>query len=78
LGRLYVDKGEATSSEVLDLRMENAQLKHLVADLTLDNEVLGKSHCGLADERPGLAAERRAKHRQRGLAGAGTTLPPPR
>lgn len=44
---------EATSSEVLDLRKENAQLKHLVADLSLENQGLKKTYDGLTDERPG-------------------------
>jgi transposase len=34
---------EATSSEVGGLRQENAQLKQLVADLSLKNQVLKKS-----------------------------------
>ncbi len=34
---------EATSSEVDGLRQENAQLKQLVADLSLKNQVLKKS-----------------------------------
>ena len=46
-------KREATSSEVLDLRKENAQLKHLVADLTLDNQLLKKNDYGRTGERPG-------------------------
>ena len=43
-------KREATSNEVTDLRKENSQLKHLVAELSLDNAVLKKSHVGLGDE----------------------------
>jgi transposase len=38
---------EATSSEVGDLRSENAQLKQLVAELSLDNRLLKKSQTGL-------------------------------
>ena len=34
---------EATSSEVMDLRKENGQLKALVAELSLKNRVLKKS-----------------------------------
>jgi len=36
-------KREATSTEVVGLRQENDQLKKLVADLSLRNEVLKKS-----------------------------------
>jgi transposase len=42
-------KREATSSEVTDLRKECSQLKYLVAELSLDNAVLKKSHLGLGD-----------------------------
>lgn len=38
---------EATSSEVGQLRDENGQLKHLVADLSLKNRVLKKSLTGM-------------------------------
>lgn len=38
---------EATSSEVTDLRSENAQLKQLVAELSLDNRLLKKSQTGV-------------------------------
>jgi len=38
---------EATSSEVVDLRKENDQLKQLVAELSLKNRVLKKSLSGL-------------------------------
>ena len=41
-------KREATSMEVTDLRQENDQLKHLVADLSLKNQVLKKSVRGVA------------------------------
>jgi transposase len=37
---------EATSGEVLGLRKENSHLKHLVADLSLKNDVLKKSQGG--------------------------------
>jgi transposase len=40
-------KREATSSEVLDLRQENEQLKQLVAELSLKNQVLKKSLRGM-------------------------------
>ena len=36
-------KREATSSEVMELRRENGQLKHLVADLSLRNVMLKKT-----------------------------------
>ncbi len=38
---------EASSSEVTDLRKENEQLKHLVAEVSLKNRVLKKSLSGL-------------------------------
>jgi transposase len=38
---------EATSTEVMDLRKENEQLKALVAELSLKNRVLKKSSSGL-------------------------------
>ena len=41
---------EATSSEVLDLKKENEQLKSLVAELSLRNRVLKKSYPGLGSE----------------------------
>jgi transposase len=40
-------KREATSTEVVSLRQENQQLKHLVADLSLRNQVLKTSLSGL-------------------------------
>ena len=40
-------KREATSSEVLNLREENEQLKQLVAELSLKNRVLKKSLRGM-------------------------------
>ena len=43
-------KREASSGEVSNLRNENSQLKHLVAELSLDNAVLKKSHAGLGSE----------------------------
>lgn len=36
-------KRDATTSEVIDLRRENSQLKHLVADLSLRNLLLKKT-----------------------------------
>ena len=39
-------KREATSTEVVELRQENGRLKHLVADLSLKNEILKKSQDG--------------------------------
>jgi transposase len=39
-------KRQATSGEVLSLRKENNQLKELVADLSLKNQVLKKSLAG--------------------------------
>ena len=47
-------KRQADSTEVTELRRENDQLKHLVADLSLKNVVLKKSLAGLgngSDER---------------------------
>ena len=43
-------KRQADSTEVGELRQENDQLKHLVADLSLKNVVLKKSLAGLASE----------------------------
>ena len=43
-------KRQADSTEVTELRQENDQLKHLVADLSLKNVVLKKSLAGLANE----------------------------
>jgi transposase len=43
-------KREATSTEVTTLRQENSQLKHLVAELSLRNQVLKKSLAGLGEE----------------------------
>ena len=40
-------KREATSTEVTDLKKENDQLKRLVADIMLKNDVLKKSVFGL-------------------------------
>ena len=40
-------KREATSTEVTDLKKENDQLKHLLAELMLKNDVLKKSMLGL-------------------------------
>jgi transposase len=39
-------KREATGGEVVELRRENAQLKHLVADLSLRNQLLKKTLSG--------------------------------
>lgn len=39
-------KREATSTEVTDLKKENGQLKHLLAELMLKNNVLKKSVLG--------------------------------
>src|SRR5512135_221874 len=41
---------EATSSEVVDLKKENDQLKALVAELSLKNRVLKKTWDGLVGE----------------------------
>ena len=41
---------EANTSEVKDLRKENARLKHLVADLALDNVYLKKTSNGLESD----------------------------
>ena len=41
---------EATSDEVKDLRMENRELKEVVAEITLDNRVLKKSLTGHGEE----------------------------
>ncbi len=43
-------KREATSTEVLELRKENSHLKHLVADLSLKNDVFKKSRGGSETE----------------------------
>ena len=43
-------KRQADSTDVTELRQENDQLKHLVADLSLKNVVLKKSLAGLASE----------------------------
>ena len=43
-------KRQADSTEVRELRRENDQLKHLVADLSLKNVVLKKSLAGLGSE----------------------------
>ena len=43
-------KRQADSTEVTELRHENDQLKHLVADLSLRNVVLKKSLAGLGSE----------------------------
>ncbi len=40
-------KREATSTEVTDLKKENEQLKRLIADIMLKNDVLKKSVLGL-------------------------------
>jgi len=40
-------KREANSTEVTDLKKENDQLKRLVADIMLKNDVLKKSVLGL-------------------------------
>ena len=42
-------KRQATSGEVLSLRQENSQLKELVADLSLKNQVLKKSLAGTGE-----------------------------
>jgi len=41
---------EANSNDVNDLRRENSQLKEIVANLTIKNEVLKKSLRGLDDD----------------------------
>ena len=46
-------KREATSSEVMDLRRENGQLKELVADLSLRNVLLKKTAEGSGGESDG-------------------------
>ena len=43
-------KRQVDSSEVMDLRKENNQLKELVAELALKNKVLKKSLLGLEGE----------------------------
>lgn len=45
-------KREASSGEVVSLRQENQQLKQLVADLSLRNQVLKKSISGLGEDAP--------------------------
>ena len=44
-------KREATSTEVTDLKKENDQLKRLMADIMLKNDVLKKSVLGLESTR---------------------------
>lgn len=46
-------KREASSTEVTDLRKENAELKELVATLSLKNQVLKKNLGGLDDDSDG-------------------------
>ena len=41
---------EATSTEVKDLRVENSELKEVVAEMTLKNRVLKKSLMGHGEE----------------------------
>ena len=41
---------EATSTEVIDLKKENSQLKALVAEISLKNRILKKSLNGLEKE----------------------------
>ena len=41
---------EATSTEVTDLRSENGRLKHVVAELVLENRLLKKSVTASASE----------------------------
>ena len=41
-------KREATSDDVTELRQENEQLKHIVAELSLENRVLKTRSNGLA------------------------------
>jgi transposase len=43
-------KREATSTEVMSLRKENSQLKNLVAELSLSNQVLKKTSPGVGEE----------------------------
>jgi len=43
-------KRQADSTEVTQLRQENDQLKHLVADLSLTNVMLNKDLAGLGNE----------------------------
>ena len=43
-------KREASSGDVTELRRENGQLKHLVADLSLRNQLLKKSLAGLGED----------------------------
>lgn len=45
-------KREASSGEVVSLRRENLQLKQLVADLSLRNQMLKKSTSGLGEDGP--------------------------
>ncbi len=47
-------KREATSGEVMSLRQENGQLKQLVADLSLRNQMLKKSSAGAGEDLEGL------------------------
>ena len=43
-------KREATSNEVTDLRKENSQLKHMVAELSMRNRMLKKSLEGRGED----------------------------
>lgn len=43
-------KREATSEEVKDLRIENIQLKQVVAEMTLENRMLKKNLTGEEDD----------------------------
>ena len=43
-------KREATSNEVTDLRRENSQLKHMVAELAMRNRMLKKDLEGMGED----------------------------
>ena len=54
---------EATSSEVKDLRVENSELKEVVAELTLSNRVLKNSLTGHGEEDATCGGARRRSSR---------------
>ncbi len=49
-------KREASSGDVTELRRENGRLKHLVADLSLRNQLLKRNLAGLGEDPEDLGA----------------------